>query len=246
MSTFWGITINNPDENDYAIIRNGYADYCRELVWTKEIGATGTEHIQAWVKLQRQQRFSFVKKLFPKAHLVCLGSAEYVLRTKEYVQKNDETTAGLHVHKFHEPLQTIESVVRDVADQVNRSRTKWGDDRTISRLREDIERNMVIENYKLAKLFVSAAYKQMWKQFGEEMVAWARENVDDYEDGHVVAVEDSKESSVVIDTTNNADVPSQGDEEGLSRDGGTEAEDCTDYTQGASEDDDTFDAGSRE
>lgn len=166
-TAFWGMTINNYDESDLALVQNGYADYCREIVHTLEEGSEGTPHIQAWIKLQRQQRLSFVKKLFPRGHFKPLTSDEYIQNTKVYAQKSDDTTRSASVHRFNDPLNTIESVIRKVVEEM--IETRGEDDEDIDVSRRYVEKYMVRDDYKLAKIFVSQTYKQMWKQFGNEM-----------------------------------------------------------------------------
>lgn len=166
-TAFWSMTINNYDETSLALVRNGYPDYCREIVHTLEEGKEGTPHIQAWLKLQRQQRLSFVKKLFPRGHFKPLTCAEYVHNTKLYTQKNDETTRSAHVHVFNDPTGTIEALIPKVIECMNTQHT-WVEDREDARYRA--EQDLVRENFRLAKIFVSAAYKQMWKQFGAAMM----------------------------------------------------------------------------
>lgn len=173
-TAFWGMTINNYDEKDLALVRNGYPDYCREIVHTLEEGKEGkTPHIQAWIKLQRQQRISFVKKLFPGAHFKALTSAEYTHNTKLYCQKDDETTQSAHVHVFHDPTGTVESAIKAimlkiVVEDKHVEPFRWKD---VLWLRGKFERSAVEQDYKMAKLFISAVYKGMWKEFGPEMYA---------------------------------------------------------------------------
>lgn len=168
-SAFWSLTINNPSAAQLALIKQGYPDYCREIVWTLEAGEKEeTPHIQAYVKLQRQQRMSFMKKLFPGGHYQALKNDEYVHNTKMYAQKDDATTQSAHRHVFNDPTGTIEALIPQVIKRM------WDDDYygEVDRdaARAAAERDMVSENYRLAKIFVSAAYKQMWKQFGAEMM----------------------------------------------------------------------------
>lgn len=165
-TAFWGMTINNYDETDLALVQNGYPDHCREIVHTLEVGEEGTPHIQAWVKLQRQQRLSFVKKLFPRGHFKALTSDEYIANTKAYAQKLDDTAAAAAVHRFNDPLKTIETTMRKV---IERMMDVYEDVEELDYARRAAERDMVLEDYKFAKIFVSATYKQMWKQFGHEM-----------------------------------------------------------------------------
>jgi len=228
-TAFWSMTINNPDETDLALVRNGYADYCRELIHILEVGDNGTPHIQAWVKLQRQQRMSFMRKLFPRGHFKPLTSAEYVHNTKMYAQKEDETTAGAHVHVFHDATDTIESLVKKVAFRI----LEEPDDKHISVKRARVQRAMVVEDCRMAKLFVSATYKAMWSKYEQEIMECVEKIAHTHTHTH-----NDEESSVVIDTTNGED----GDE-GESQGEGSEG-DGDDFEDGASEADEGSAEGS--
>jgi len=166
LTAFWGMTINNYDETDLAMIHNGYADHMRELVHTLEEGAEGTPHIQAYLKLKRQQRLSFVKKLFPRGHFKALTSAQYIENTKRYAQKLDDTARSAATHKFYDPVHTIEGLVRKV---IIKAIEDYPDVEDLSDARRAVERQLVIEDYSMAKVFVSATYKNMWKEFGHQM-----------------------------------------------------------------------------
>lgn len=161
-TAFWGMTINNYTESDLALVRSGYPDHMREIVYTLEEGEEGTPHIQAWIKLKRQQRLSFVKKLFPGAHFKALCSAEYQQNMKNYAQKLDPTARSPAVHRFGNDLHTIEGIVKKVINRLieldlDLVKRAW------------VEREMVQEDYTMAKIFVSATYRQMFKQFGPDM-----------------------------------------------------------------------------
>jgi len=165
-TAFWGMTINKYDETDLAMVHNGYPDHMRELVHTLEEGKEGTKHIQAYLKLKRQQRMSFVKKLFPRAHFKALTSAEYIENTKRYAQKLDDTARSAATHKFFDPVHTIEGLVRKVIFSMIED---WEGVEDIDVARKTVEDQMVIEDYTRAKIFVSASYRQMWKTFGHQM-----------------------------------------------------------------------------
>jgi len=171
-TAFWSMTINNYDDNDLALVQNGYPDYMRELVWQLEEGEQGTPHIQAWIKLQRQQRLSFVKKLFPRGHFKPITSDVYIQNVKEYAQKNDDTKVAAAVHSFNDPMRTIETLMRKVIDRIL---DEYTDVIEREAARVYAERDLVREDYKNAKIFVSATYKQMWKHFGGEMMACVAE-----------------------------------------------------------------------
>lgn len=161
-TAFWGMTINNYTESDLALVQNGYPDHMREIIYTLEEGSEGTPHIQAWIKLKRQQRLSFVRKLFPRGSFKPLCSAEYQQNAKVYAQKLDGTARSAAVHRFGNDLHTIEGVVKKVINRLIET------DRPLVK-RPWVEREMVEDDYTMAKVFVSATYRQMWKQFGESM-----------------------------------------------------------------------------
>lgn len=171
-TAFWSMTINNPTETDLALVQTGYPDFLRELVHTLEVGEEGTPHIQAWIKLQRQQRMSFVKKLFPRAKLIPLTSDEYNANTKKYAQKLDETSVSAAVHRFNDPMHTIETVIRRVIARVSEVYTDTSsvyNDHELDQVRNYVQKQLVAEDFKFAKIFVSSTYKTMWREFGEEM-----------------------------------------------------------------------------
>jgi len=125
LSTQWSMVINNPSANDYALVTRGYPDYVREMIWTKEIGENGTEHIQAYVKLQRSQRMSFIKKLFPRGHFKSITRDEYSLNTKEYAQKDDETTAGQHRQVYNEPIPAADTLLYRLVEEALKLTSRW-------------------------------------------------------------------------------------------------------------------------
>jgi len=165
-TAFWGLVINNYDETDLAMIQNGYPDHMRELVYTLEKGEQGTPHIQGYIKLQRQQRLSFVKKLFPRGNFKALTSDEYMRNAKAYAQKLDGTAQSPAIHTFNDPMNTIESVMKKV---INHMINEYSDCEDLLLARKASESDMVRGDYKFAKIFVSTVYTAMWKKFGHEM-----------------------------------------------------------------------------
>lgn len=167
--TYWSMTINNPDENDYVLVRNPNDRYIRQLVWTPEVGEEGTPHIQAWIRLQRNQTFSFMKKLFPRGHFKACSKDDYVENTNQYAQKNDETTAGKHTITLNDPLVTIETIMKKVIERVIQQTLEQKVYTELDEHRVRVQREMVREDYRNAKFFVSATYKQMWREYGHDM-----------------------------------------------------------------------------
>jgi hypothetical protein len=200
------MVINNPDENDFALVTAGYPDYVRELVWTEEVGKDGTPHIQAYVKLQRSQRMSFIKKLFPRGHFKACDRDEYNLNTKRYVQKNDDTTAGQHRQVYHDPIPAADTLLYSVVKKalgLNNSSIGWlvngefalcartahangefqMDDEDWRMLKSDItavEADMVTEKAHLEKLLVSPTYSRIKKTWLREIATRLINNAYDH------------------------------------------------------------------
>lgn len=64
------LTVNNytdADEKNFLDLRE--SNVLSYFVYGREIGANGNPHLQAYVELARQYRFSQVRTLFPRAHL---------------------------------------------------------------------------------------------------------------------------------------------------------------------------------
>jgi len=192
LTAFWGMTINNYDETDMAMIHHGYPDHMRELVHTLEQGEEGTPHIQAYLKLKRQQRLSFVKKLFPRGHFKALTSAAYIENTKSYAQKLDATARSPAVHKFYDPIHTIEGQMKQVMRRIEADMSYEDySPKLLHHYRLRAEKRMVEEDYTHAKVFVSATYKQMWKHFGEAMYSCLQPQFEAERVGKAVSFEDT-------------------------------------------------------
>jgi len=229
--------INNYDDTDLALVSQAYPDYVREIVWTKEVGEEGTPHIQGWMKLQRQQRLSFVKKLFPRAHWQPLMSDEYELHSRRYAQKLDETAEAGAVHKINDPIKSLEPVIKIVVDRMVEFslRTGLDIDKKTQRLLHMAEHSLVMEDYRYAKVFVNSTYLRMWKDFGDSMLTCILTNNKKSSHTHTHTDE---ESSVVIETYPD-EIEERSDFEGAN-----EEEDCEDYEEGESEADGDDSTGS--
>lgn len=126
LSTCWSMTLNNPTEEMMVLVRNPNQDYIRQLIWTAE--EESTPHIQAYVKLIKQQRMSFIKKLYPGGHFQPISSAEYLRNAVDYAQKEDDTTRGAHVNTLADtiadPVYLLNRLVRTIID---RELAEWVD-----------------------------------------------------------------------------------------------------------------------
>jgi len=113
------MTLNNPTEEMMVLVRNPNQDYIRQLIWTAE--EESTPHIQAYVKLIKQQRMSFIKKLYPGGHFQPISSAEYLRNAVDYAQKEDDTTRGAHVNTIADtiadPVYLLNRLMRTILDR---------------------------------------------------------------------------------------------------------------------------------
>lgn len=103
-ATNWSVTINNPTKND-----DEYIALARQKGWKVEgqleVGANGTQHFQLLVTTKGQQRFTALKKAFPRAHIeVCRD----VTALRKYVNKEDTRIGELAIESQQYPfLQTL-------------------------------------------------------------------------------------------------------------------------------------------
>lgn len=176
-TAFWGMVINNYDETDLALVQQGYPDHIRQMVYTLEKGESGTPHIQAYVRLYRQQRLSYVKKLFPRGSFKALLAEEYKLNAQRYAQKLDKTAESSAVitnNPFPDPVQELLAVIRDGFETFHESSdpAKWSkyDKRDVAAWKDSIERVRVEEKPNLAKFYVSPTYTRVWAKFGPSLI----------------------------------------------------------------------------
>lgn len=239
----WSMVINNPDENDYTLVRNPQRDYIRQIIWTTEVGGEeSTEHIQAYVRLQKQQRMSFIKKLFPRGHFKAISANEYDLNTQNYAQKNDDTTAGAHVNTINDPIMTSDSLTMKIVDMFIEE--NCDEDDTFESVEEMLdenkafvsqrikmyERELVLKNPKVAKILCSPTYAKVKKEWFTECLLsrFIPKDVDGNDEAPVdaeehstaeiptagsAADEDAEDSTCGSETDESADSGSEFDDE---------------------------------
>lgn len=171
LATYWSMTINNPTESDMVLIMNPNDRCVKQLVWSPEEGEDGTPHIQAWLRLQRNNSMAFVKKLYPRGHFRPCLKDEYNENTHRYAQKNDETTRGQHTITLNEPVPAVDTLLYRVMQLYYESQNwTWRDPAHVSQneiLKDTqlIENQLVSREARLEKLFISTAYEKMKKRF---------------------------------------------------------------------------------
>lgn len=73
-TTNWCFTLNNYTEDEVASIQGLDVKY---VIYGKEVGESGTPHLQGYVNLSRTQKLSYVTKMIPRAHWTpCNGTPQ--------------------------------------------------------------------------------------------------------------------------------------------------------------------------
>lgn len=178
-TAFWGMVINNYDETDLALVQQGYPDYIRQIVYTLEEGESGTPHIQAYIKLYRQQRLSYMKRLFPRGNFRALMAEEYKLNAQRYAQKLDDTARSPAVitnNPFPDPVTELTSVVEAAFKNFGDGSPPCGTkDSTFLHMAAQEERARVAEKPNLAKFYVSATYIRIKREFWRSIAQYIDE-----------------------------------------------------------------------
>lgn len=89
----WCFTINNYTDDDFDIVFATQFD-SRYCVWGKEVGESGTPHLQGYVYYDNPRSFGGVKLLFPKAHIEkqrgsCKQASDYCKKEGDYWEHGD-------------------------------------------------------------------------------------------------------------------------------------------------------------
>ncbi len=96
-SSNWMFTINNPTMDHVAMLAllesNKHAKYA---LFQKERGADGTIHMQGYLELAKNQRLSYVRKLFKRAHWEIRKGTQQEAR--DYCRKKDSRIEGPWEH----------------------------------------------------------------------------------------------------------------------------------------------------
>lgn len=88
---YWMVTINNPTDDDLNKCRIVADEHAVYSVFAKEVGESGTPHVQGFVALKQRMRLTGLKKLLPRARLdACKGST---FSASMYCKKGEQSHA---------------------------------------------------------------------------------------------------------------------------------------------------------
>jgi len=98
----WVFTLNNPTPADKPEAWQGV----KYVIYQKERGAAGTEHLQGYLHLKTKQRLSFLKKVNASAHWEPRRGTHEEARA--YCMKDDTAIAGTRVEWGDPPKTGLE------------------------------------------------------------------------------------------------------------------------------------------
>lgn len=144
-ATNWSVTINNPTKND-----DEYIALARQKGWKVEgqleRGENGTPHFQLLVTTKGQQRFSAMKKAFPRGHI---EPAKNVEKLRAYVNKDETRIGELTIQsELYPSLQTLWDSYAEWLDDKD-SWWNWNGDKALEQfdvfIGHMIEKGYVVE-----------------------------------------------------------------------------------------------------
>ncbi|GAC77806.1 replication protein, partial [uncultured marine virus] len=115
-SRTWDITLNNYSSEDIELLKSWSEDVTRITV-AKEVGESGTPHLQGRITFRRGYRFTGVTKLLPKAHWEATKCAQDNLYCKK---EGSEVILDINNRKQGErtDLDALKTLAKDGATKL--------------------------------------------------------------------------------------------------------------------------------
>lgn len=127
----WGpCTWNNYTEDEFTELQNYLQINCEDFVMQREVGESGTPHIQFCMKYKNARTFKTIKNALPKCHL---EKAKNWLAVKNYCSKTDTRegeTVSKYFRKVKDPLEG--KTLKNWQDYILEICNEEPDDRTIN------------------------------------------------------------------------------------------------------------------
>lgn len=234
-ATYWSVTINNPTESDEECLANAKAKGWVVKGQEERGKKDGTPHYQLSVWTRTQQRFSALKKVFPRGHI---EAARNPAALHNYVRKEETRVGDLpDLERYITSQKKLWDLVVDELYRAPKEHriTSEGEPwwkQTFEPLKAlDYAGAALIRRgyYSVETMCVNPQTRSAWKTFWEALIA--RRELDRQTDRQ------SEESSSVVDiptyeTQEREDVRTTGSEE------------SEDYEEGESETDEGYNEGS--
>lgn len=108
-------TLNNYTDEEYATCCDFAKEKCKFAVIGREVGDNGTPHLQGYMNMKSQIRFSGIKKVIPRAHIEkAQGSDQENL---EYCTKEDDVPFIYGEPQTHGKRNDLVSVCNDIVNE---------------------------------------------------------------------------------------------------------------------------------
>lgn len=220
--TCWSVTINNPTDEDDELIalakqRSGWV-----VIGQAEKGKEGTPHYQLMVKTP-QVRFSAVKKAFPRAHIELAKNA---VALEQYVTKAETRTGQLPNKSQYYPSLTklwdlISVKLYELTDDKDIANSFWwselSDKKKLSWFDESISA-LISDGYHVETMGVNPQIRSCFVKYSQSLFRRINISADRQTDRQLV----QSVAIPVASNINHAD-EDEGEENGLSETGGSEA-----------------------
>lgn len=164
-SAVWSVTINNPtsaDEEDIALARQKGWRVDGQL----EKGENGTPHYQLIVK-SGQQRFSALKKAFPRAHI---EPARDVVALEKYVKKEETREGELPTtSEMYPSQQKMWDMFTEYVMTFRGQHNDWGEEIWLKQFKRFIAK-AIEDGYVVENMAVNPQTLSIVKTYGENIV----------------------------------------------------------------------------
>lgn len=121
-SRAWCYTVNNYSEAEIEAVKAFPADKVLVHICAKEVGESGTPHLQGYVRFDKNQRSSAMKKLLPRAHIERRHGSEK--QAFDYCKKGGEIVVEIGEPSEREEFPTRDSEAKAILHKINEG-TTW-------------------------------------------------------------------------------------------------------------------------
>lgn len=106
----WVFTVNNYSEDDITQLHNDFLKYGKKYICEKEIGESGTPHLQGFVMFNNSRNLETLKKVNKRAHWdKAKGSIE---QNKKYCSKDDNVI--FEKDMFEDPIIPLDDKINKI------------------------------------------------------------------------------------------------------------------------------------
>lgn len=108
------VTLNNWTEAEYQAILTDFRKRASYFVIGKEVGESGTPHLQIYVYFKNEREFTSLKKLMPRAHIKCKYPNSTHKQASDYCKKEDMDFVEEGTH----PVDRNVNLWKEISDDI--------------------------------------------------------------------------------------------------------------------------------